>query len=102
MANHPDTRELIRIVEHSELEIWRRRWTSIDTETMQAFGIDWRYLGYCSAMITDKVPAWFFNRIMGFGLNSPVTQDQLASVIEIYREKLLPVAISLSPFTAPY
>lgn len=99
--SRPDKEQLVRIVEQSEIALWRGSWKSVPRHVAQAFGMRWLDRGLHHAMMTDRIPAWFFNRVIGLGLHEPVSDPLLDELVALYHSKGLPIGISLSPLVQP-
>ena len=89
------------VVEHSELALWSGLWQAVPPSEAQTLGMSLQKVGFATALIMEKVPDWFFNRVMGFGLEDAATEDSLDKIIALYADKNLPVGFSLSPDAQP-
>ena len=97
----PDKQQLIKIVEESEISLWQGIWQAVSPATSNSFAMEYindpRYL----AIMMKKVPAWFFNRVLGLGLQQQATGQMLDELTAYYQAHKLSFAISLSPLAQP-
>ena len=89
------------IVENSEIAVWTGLWEAIPENNAQALGMSLEKIGSATALVMQQMPDWFFNRVIGFGLNTHASEELLDNIIDIYTEKNLPLGISLSPQAQP-
>ena len=93
--------EIIRVVEDSEMAAWRNLWRAVPAPIAADAGLHAVAVGTGVALVMEKAPMWFFNRVMGVGLHEPITESLIDRLIGIYRNKGLDFAISLSPLVRP-
>jgi hypothetical protein len=87
------------LAERSEQSIWSGLWDAVDTDARQRLGIENVLYLDASCLMTKTVPAWFFNRVIGLGLEQPVREDDIDHLIALYHGEGLPLGISLCPET---
>jgi GNAT superfamily N-acetyltransferase len=51
----------------------------------EQFGVELHVLGTTSVYVAAGIPVLQFNRVVGFGLESPATEQRLDQILEIYR-----------------
>lgn len=83
--------------ERSEQAVWSGLYQGVDNETGRQLGLSCeKYLDADCLMMTG-IPAWFFNRVVGLGLEESVTEEDINKLIEQYHGKKVPIGISLCP-----
>lgn len=85
--------------ERSEQLAWSELYRIADNETKELMGISsHKYLDADCIMMTS-VPAWFLNRVIGLGLEQPITEQDIDQLVDLYHDSGVPIGISLCPET---
>lgn len=89
-------------LERSEQFMWSNLWSHVDSEAKRSLGIGIEKLLDGECLVTEKIKAWLFNRVIGLGLESKIERKTLDILVTLYEKKDLPVGISLcSEATTP-
>lgn len=83
--------------ERTEQTVWARLWDNVDDSSRAQLGIARHRFLDAEGIMTAAVPDWFFNRVIGLGMDTGVTEQELDALIAVYHDRKLPVGISLSP-----
>lgn len=94
-------RDLAMQLEIAERDMWRANWLSAPAGSALELGMHGEESGGAFALICEGLPDWFFNRVIGLGMEQAATQDVLHDLIALYRNKRLPLGVSLCPFAEP-
>ena len=90
-----------RDAERAEVATWGGTWDVVPPKVAREVGAQLFRVHGAAAMMLEKVPTWFFNRVVGLGVEQPVNEGELDELIALYRDRRLPVAISLCPDAEP-
>ncbi|MDH5693550.1 MAG: GNAT family N-acetyltransferase [Gammaproteobacteria bacterium] len=93
--------ELAIRIEQVEAEMWKQYWSSVSPSQAFELGMHHEVVGSGVALMMEKIPNWFFNRVIGLGIDTAVTLDQIHYLQSLYRNKGLPLGISFSPHAQP-
>jgi len=83
--------------ERSEQAVWNVLYRNADSKSGKLLGISCQQYLDAHCLRMTCFPAWFFNRVVGLGLEGPVSEDDIDSLIEHYHSKRVPIGISLCP-----
>jgi len=97
----PELPEATRIVESAEANAWIELMKRVPADIAEANGIAVKEFGGAVGFTLRTVPHWSMNRVMGLGLDQPATRAQLDEILRYYRERELPLGISLVPHARP-
>ena len=89
------------IAERSEQAVWSALWQAADSETRTQLGMSNPHFRDADCLMMTSMPNWFFNRVIGLGLEQPVTEADINSLIEMYHSNGVPIGISLCPQSQP-
>lgn len=90
-------KKLILDAERSEQLVWSKLYNVNDDESGKELGLSsHKYLDADCLMMT-RIPAWFFNRVIGLGLEQTVAEEDIDKLVQLYHENGVPIGISLCP-----
>lgn len=91
-----ETVDRVLLGERSEIGAWRSVWTATPGKAREALGLS-HAAGPDGALAlhADRFGWWFFNRVLGLGLDGPPDLDWLAVQCERYRSAAQPFGVSI-------
>ena len=95
------SRDVALEIERIEAAAWRDMHASARPEDRSALGLRDRELAGAWAMAMDHDDSLLQNRVLGLGLETPVTPELLDAVFEHYRGHRHGFAVNLCPFALP-
>ena len=96
------TRELSEIIENIEADSGAAFHRSAPTEYAAKLGIEAANIGSATLLSTRKTKSLYFNRVIGLGLTSEATLEQIEGILDYYAErKIKRFAVELSPLAEP-
>jgi hypothetical protein len=94
-------RDIVVKGEETEALVWQRIWDAAPPEVRSALGLSCKHEGFVRAFQADKAPSWFFNRVVGLGLDAPATREQVDALLAPYSELGLPHGVPLVDIAQP-
>lgn len=95
------SREQALVLEHIEAAAWRDVHAAASAADRAALSIRSRDLAGAFVMSCDREESLLANRVVGLGLDEPVTGETLDTLVAHYRGRVSGFAINLSPFSTP-
>ena len=100
--NQAVTRKLSEIIENIEAHSGAAFHRSAPREYAAKLGIDAGHIGSATLLSTRKSNNLYFNRVVGLGLASQATLEQIEGILDYYAErKIKRFAVELSPLAEP-
>lgn len=99
---HPPAPERARVLEQVERQVWGSLHRQATPAEARAHG--WMVADTAAATLlaAARTDVLFFNRVMGWGLDAPATEDQLHAIVGRYRAAGVPrFFIQVSPAAVP-
>lgn len=85
--------------ERAEQAMWSSMWQATDPDTRERLGASCSQYLDADCISMSAIPQWFFNRVIGLGLEQEVTPEDIDHLVAHYRDQGLPVGIALCPET---
>jgi GNAT superfamily N-acetyltransferase len=95
------TRDAIRHGEQVEAAAWLSAWDAAPGSVRAEAGLSVERDGAVTAFRAGHAPTWFFNRVIGLGLDQPARPAQVAAILDRYRELGVPHGVGLVPGALP-
>jgi hypothetical protein len=95
------TEEWIGMAEDSELAVWRDLWRAVSIPVAAEAGMHCAAIGSGVALMMEKCPTWFFNRVLGLGVRGEASESDIERLIGLYGAKGLEFAVSLGVLARP-
>ncbi|HEY6194836.1 MAG TPA: GNAT family N-acetyltransferase [Candidatus Eisenbacteria bacterium] len=95
------SRDVALEIERVEAAAWRDMHASALPADRAALGLRARELAGAFVMAMDRSDSLLQNRVIGLGLDEPVTGEVIDTLLEQYRDHANGFAINLCPFAAP-
>ncbi|MGD8859929.1 MAG: GNAT family N-acetyltransferase [Myxococcales bacterium] len=81
--------------EHAELDAWKGIWAAVPAHVRDRFQLSLDVHGSAVVCRALGVPTWFFNRVMGVGLDGPADLGWIESQVRRFRETDTPHGVSI-------
>lgn len=101
---NPQTLTLIekaKIVETSEANMFLTVMGNLPAELVAEYGAGCQEVGGAVAQFFAKMPAVFFNRVTGLGIQKPATEVMVDELIQFYGRRQTPFGFDISPSAQP-
>ena len=92
-----DVSEVMLDTERSEQTVWSELYRNADRDKKNQLGISIEKVLDADCLIMRNMPTWFLNRVIGLGLEQPVTEQDIDDLIDLYHRNEVPMGISLCP-----
>ncbi len=92
--NSTDT-SLIKRGERAEIDAWESVWNAATPAVAKTLGLSKERAGGVLALQASRVPWWFFNRVIGLGINEPADLSWLENRLDRYADAGMPYGVSL-------
>jgi GNAT superfamily N-acetyltransferase len=76
--------------EQIEADTWESVWQAAPEELREKLGMSYERDGLAAVFRASKAPSWFFNRMMGFGLEGPAQREAVQSQIDRFLAQATP------------
>lgn len=103
MIPHEITHEFSTALEQQEAAYWSDYYETAPAEIVQRFGLRSQRIGAATAGVADQVDILAFNRVIGLGLGQTATENQLDTIIALYKDAgARRFFVQLSPHAKPH
>lgn len=94
--------DAVRQGERTESETWQRVWEMAPAPVRDALGLSWERDGQVLVCRAGRVPNWFFNRLVGLGLDAPARRDEVDGHLDRFFESGVPFGVSVVSSARPH